>query len=212
MSHHLSINLVEITIIALWESSKVTQWTRCHWTWARSQGCQSLTLKQWSRLHLQESLAKHLTPVEPRSNLRYSHFCLQTIEYERAWNLFNTFPHQLTAGALTFEKSWPAIDNVLDIEAFIGIATMPTDDFTYKILLSRKSFHITIRIKAELISTAGQHLTFGPVEVRIGRKTRNGRPNKKWVYFLCRWSFPFGLLHNGWIRFANKNWSRNTFW
>ena len=57
-----------------------------------------------------------------------------------SWNLSTTLAHQLTSGALTLEKSWPAVDNVLDVEAFIGIATLPTGDFTYKILLSRKAF------------------------------------------------------------------------
>lgn len=69
----------------------------------------------------------------------------QTIEYERGWNLSTTCLHQLTAGALTLEKSWPAVDNVLDVEAFIGLATMPTDDFTYKILLSRKAFSLHLQ-------------------------------------------------------------------
>ena len=90
-----------------------------------------------------------------------------------SWNLSTILAHQLIAGALTLEKSWPAVDNDLDVEAFIGIATLPTDDFTYKILLSHKAFSHIFRIKAELISTAGQQLTFGPVEVRIGKKTHN---------------------------------------
>ena len=45
------------------------------------------------------------------------------------------------------------------------------------------NFYMTFRIKAELISTAGQRLTFGPVEVRIGRKIHNERPNKKVILF-----------------------------
>ena len=73
----------------------------------------------------------------------------------------------------------------------------------------------SIRIKAELISTQGpnlQNVTFGPVELRIGRTIINGRKNKTLIYFLCRRSFSFGLLHNWRISIANQDWRRNTFW
>ena len=62
---------------------------RCHWTWARSQGCQSLTLKLWSLQPLPESLGRPLTPVEQISKSRFSH----KIMNGHAWLYFhNSLP------------------------------------------------------------------------------------------------------------------------
>ena len=37
---------------------------------------------------------------------------------------------QFTAGALTVQKMWGPATNVFDVEASIGLAAMPAEDFT----------------------------------------------------------------------------------
>lgn len=43
---------------------------------------------------------------------------------------WSDFSQQFIAGALTLQKMWAPLDQGFDVEASIGIANMPAEDFT----------------------------------------------------------------------------------
>ena len=55
---------------------------------------------------------------------------IKVLSQNNEWPCLIVFSQQFTAGALNVQKMWGPRDNVFDVEASIGLASMPAEDFT----------------------------------------------------------------------------------
>ena len=117
---------------------------RCHLTRARSQGCQSLTLLQWSLLPLAEFLAKPPTPPEHRLNLRY----MLSLSFSNI-DIDPIFHNSSLLGPWPFRRCGPHWTKVLMSRPLLGSPTClqktSRKDFMAFRCSCNNTFHVILR-------------------------------------------------------------------